>query len=398
MKIGITVGLTSDNESLWINGIKLNILNLAKLLLQIPGYEVYILDTGAKVEDLTKVAWDHTKYKVAKFNDMKYKIDLLFIVGTSLPKSILDDIRSKNKKFKVVKYHCGNNYVIDMERVIFNRAIENAAPSWEDGHDQTWLIPQQEYHNKEYYQTIYRHEEKDVITVPFVWDSEQLDIIVNVLKKNNRKLPYYTITEPSQKKIMVIEPNMNVVKYAMIPIIITEKVFREKGDSGFKQIYIGSGSNILKNSYFKKMMAYLDMVKNSPPKIKFIPRYPITTVLTEETDVMLSHQWGNPLNYAYLDALYFNYPLVHNADFIEDAGYYYPHFEVNKGSEMLKKALYEHDNNIEEYNKNSERVLNRYKADNPQLVDTYKKLIENLFKPNKHSLSYNYDPKTNLYK
>lgn len=398
MKIGITVGLTKENESLWINGIKLNILNLVKLLMQIPDYDVYILDTSSKVEDLTKVDWDHTKYKVAKFNNMKYEIDLLFIVGTSLPKSILDDIRGKNKNFKIVKYHCGNNYVIDMERVIFNRSADDAAPSWEDGHDQTWLIPQQEYHNKQYYQTIYRQNENDVFTVPFIWDSEQLDRIVNYLKSKNKKLPYYTITESSQKKISVVEPNLNVVKYAMIPIMIAEKVFREVGNNGFKQIYVGSGSSILKNSYFKKMMAYLDMVKNSPPKIKFIPRYPITTVLTEETDVMLSHQWGNPLNYAYLDALYFNYPLVHNADFIEDVGYYYPHFDINKGAEMLKKALYEHDDNVKEYNENSEKVLNRYRADNPDLVDIYRKLIENLYEPNKHSLSYQYDAKTNLYK
>ncbi len=398
MKIGITVGLTKDHESLWINGIKLNILNLAKLLQQIPNYEVFILDTSNKVEDLTKVVWDYDKYKVFKFNDMKYQIDLLFVVGTSLPKSILDEIRIKNGNFKVIKYHCGNNYVIDMERVIFNRLADNIVPSWEGGHEQTWLVPQQEYHNKEYYQTIYKQKDDEVITVPFIWDSEQLDRIVDRLILSNKKTPYYEKTNQPNKKISVLEPNLNVVKYAMIPIMIAEKVFREEGQDAFKQIYISSGNSILKNSYFKKMMAYLDMVKSNPIKIKFIPRYPITTVLTEETDVVLSHQWGNPLNYAYLDALHFNYPLVHNADFIEDAGYYYPHFEVNKGAEMLKKALSEHDDNSDNYYENNKIVLDRYRASNPELIEIYRKLIENLFEPNKHSLSYEYDKKTNLYK
>lgn len=399
MKIGITIGLTKENESLWINGIKLNALNLAKLLMQIPGNDVYILDTSSKVEDLTKVDWDHTKYKVAKFKDMKYEVDLLFLIGTSLAKVIFDDIRRKNPNFKVIKYHCGNNYVIDMERVIFDRAAEGIVPSWEDGHDQTWLIPQQEYHNRQYYQTIYRQEDKDVVVVPFIWDSEQMDRIVNALNKANKQLPYYEVGKISKdKKISVMEPNLNVLKYAMIPIMVAEKVFRDLGEDAFKQIYISSGSKILKNNYFKSMLAYLDMVKAKPPKLKFIPRYPITTLLTQETDIVLSHQWGNPLNYAYLDVLHFNYPLVHNADFIEDAGYYYPHFEVNKGAEMLKKAINEHDNNIEEYNEKNKKVLDRFRTTNKDLVETYRKLIENIFEPNKHNLSYDYDVKTNLYK
>jgi hypothetical protein len=398
MKIGITVGLTKENESLWVNGIKLNILYLAKLLIQIPEYDVYILDTSNKIEDLTKVSWDYKKYKVAKFNDMKYKLDLLIMMGTSLSNTIIDDIRSKNLKIKVVKYQCGNNYIIDLERVMFNKADENAIPSWDNGHDETWFIPQQEYQNRQYYEIAYRQNSNQVKVVPFVWDSEQLDNITFLLKSNNKKIPYYVPNkEVSDKKIIVMEPNMNIVKYAMIPIMIAEKVIRDYGRESFNKITIGSGTNILKNNYFKRMLIKLDLVKPEA-KIKFIPRYPVTTLLSSESDIVLSHQWTNPLNYAYLDSLYFNFPLVHNADFIEDAGYYYPHFDINKGAEMLQKALYEHDNNIEEYNKRTKKVLDRYRSTNKELIETYKKLIENIFEPNKHELSYEYDPKTNLYK
>jgi hypothetical protein len=61
MKIGITLGLTKEYESLWLNGIKLNILNLAKTLMEIPEYEVFLLDTSNVVTDLTKVSWDYNK-------------------------------------------------------------------------------------------------------------------------------------------------------------------------------------------------------------------------------------------------------------------------------------------------------------------------------------------------
>ena len=84
-------------------------------------------------------------------------------------------------------------------------------------------------------------------------------------------------------------------------------------------------------------------------KIFFEDRYPIAHFLSSYTDVVLSHQWGNDLNYAYLDAMYYGYPLVHNAYYIQDAGYHYEFFDYEKGAQQLKKALSEHDDNLEEY-------------------------------------------------
>ena len=67
MKVGIIISLTKEYESMWINGIKLNALNLSKMLNQIEGLDVYILDAAKNVSDLTKVNWDYNKYKIAKF-------------------------------------------------------------------------------------------------------------------------------------------------------------------------------------------------------------------------------------------------------------------------------------------------------------------------------------------
>ena len=79
MKVGIIISLTKEYESMWINGIKLNALNLSKALGQIENLDVYILDSGDIVNDLTKVSWDYDKYKIAKFTDMEYEVDLLFM-------------------------------------------------------------------------------------------------------------------------------------------------------------------------------------------------------------------------------------------------------------------------------------------------------------------------------
>lgn len=398
MKIGITIGLTKENESLWVNGIKLNALYLANTLMSIGGHDVWILDTGNKVDDLKKVVWNTEKFPTYKFNEKWKELDLLITLGTAIPESYSTAIRKNNPNAKIVKYQCGNNYVVDMERVLFGDPDMEGVPSWDKGHDQTWMIPQQEYQNFDYFKSIYRHNDDDVKVVPFVWDPMFLNANNKLLQLAKKKFPEYKPKNASEKRISVMEPNLNVVKYALIPILISEVFYRKFGHDSFKQIWIASGQKLLKNKYFKGMLNKMDIVSNGEPKIKFVPRYPVTTFLAEETDVVLSHQWENPLNYSYLDALYFGYPLVHNADFIKDAGYYYDGFEIYEGANMLDLAINHHDNNLEEYKNKNQKVLDRYLSTNPEVVDTYRKLIENLWDPKKHKLSYKYNWKTNTYK
>ena len=66
-------------------------------------------------------------------------------------------------------------------------------------------------------------------------------------------------------------------------------------------------------------MNQLDIVRNN--KTTFENRFPMAWFLCEHTDVVLSHQWENPLNYAYLDAVYMGYPLVHNAHLFKNGGF-----------------------------------------------------------------------------
>ena len=214
---------------MWINGIKLNALNLSKMLNQIKGLDVYILDAAKNVSDLTKVNWDYNKYKIAKFVEMENEIDLLFMVGASLPTSRISLMKSKNPNLKVVKYQCGNSYVVDMERVMFNTITDTMVPSWDGGHDETWIIPQQEYQNLEYFKTIYRQEDSQIKTVPFIWDPEPLDEFNKLLKRAGKLIPGYTPKDAKDKKLSVMEPNINVVKYSLMTIMIAERVFRESG-------------------------------------------------------------------------------------------------------------------------------------------------------------------------
>ena len=164
-------------------------------------------------------------------------------------------------------------------------------------------------------------------------------------------------------------------------------------------MYVASGKGLLKNSYYKSMINTLDLVKNNPkaPKLQFTSRYPVAHYLAETTELVVSHQWENPLNYSYLDVMYLGFPLIHNATMIQDAGYFYNDCNIEEAADKIEWALKHHDQHTKEYFERNKKVIDRYRTSNTAMVDLYDKLIENLY-DGEHELSHEYDWKTNVYK
>lgn len=367
LNIGITICLQYEDESVFINGIKQNAIFLAKLLMNsTKNYNVFIVNTS-NIKITTKLGWDIEKYKTVQFNDIKDKLDIIFPLGGSLSND--NTIYLRNKGCKVVPYKCGNEYVISMENVIFNRndrAVEYPKV------DQVWCIPQMENTNKQYFSMLHRAE---TVTIPFIWDSMFLDNHIAEIIKSGKN-PYY---EPSKnsKRISIFEPNINVYKYSVYPILIVENVYR-KSPQLINTLKVTNTQKIRTNKEFISLMKHLDIVNDG--KATFENRFPMPWFLAEHTDIVVSHQWENALNYAYLDAIYMGYPLVHNAHLCKDCGYYYDGFDIESGANKLLYAITEHDNNLDQYSLNSKIVLERYSTSNQESIKIYDVLIENLLK------------------
>jgi hypothetical protein len=93
------------------------------------------------------------------------------------------------------------------------------------------------------------------------------------------------------------------------------------------------------------------------------------------TDVVVSHQWTNPLNYFYFDVCWQGYPLVHNASLAPDLGYYYPDNDVQQGADALLRALHRHDDDWEAYILRQRKILRRYTCEDSSLVAAYDELL-----------------------
>jgi hypothetical protein len=166
----------------------------------------------------------------------------------------------------------------------------------------------------------------------------------------------------------------------------------------FQKLNVLCGEDIIKNSYYASVIKHTRMFNEDPIKLNYLPRLVAIDALAQFADIVIAHQLTNPLNYSYLDALYLQFPLVHNAHMIKDAGYYYHGNNIGSGARQLKLAIEKHDDNIETYNENSERVLTRYTVYNEGLLETYKGLIETTMGIKDHKLGSMYDWQTNLYK
>jgi hypothetical protein len=393
LKIGITLGLQSNTESIWTNGMKQNVLMFVHLLKKSKQeYEVYILNTF-DVDFSTQRPSYLEGIDIYNFKEKFMEMDLIVMMGAQVYDEDIKKFKeNKNKRF--IGYKCGNNYVIHMENVLF-RENKPKYFEYESTFDELWYIPQQHDTNNGFFSTLYR---TNAFIVPFIWHNKFLhEAVIGIEQgfKNGKYKKGYKYDPTKEKKVIgIMEPNINIVKYGLIPTMIAEESYRtEIGKNKIDKVMISNGEKLKTNHEFMSILKTFDLHKDK--KITAESRYQTAFILTQYFDIVISHQILNPLNYLYLDAAYLGYPVLHNATLCKDLGYYYENGDTKQGVKMLNYILTEHDNNIVEYHKKNDLVLQRYYADNEELIETYDKLIYNLFNGGNKDLIYN--PDTNRY-
>ena len=394
MKIGITLGLKDNKESIWTNGIKQNVLMLVHLLKNSKkGYEVCILNS-MKV-DFTERPSYLDGIDIHYFNDKFLEMDLLIVMGAQIFDYQLETFKRSGSNKKVVSYKCGNNYVIHMENILF-RPSEDKKFQYEKQYDEIWYVPQQDEVNSGLYKTLYR---TNAFAVPFIWSEKFLFEAVRDIHKGFKKGSYkkdWQYDNTKEKKIIgIMEPNLNIVKFCLIPAMIAEESYRTiTGRKHIEKLRITNATTVTKHKEFMSILNTFDLFREG--KISAESRYQTAYMLTQHLDVLICHQLLNPLNYLYLDAAYLGYPVLHNAPMCKDLGYYYEGSDTVEASKILNHILTEHDKDIDAYNERNDKVLQRYHIDNTDVIETYDMLIENLFNGGNKDLIY--DPMTNLYK
>jgi hypothetical protein len=367
LRVGLSIALPRskrDVSLIWSNGALQNTLFLYLLLRQSTRLrEVILLNTAdARTEDIPEGLTQATgPLNVVPLREGLGRIDVLIEAGTKLGFEVVHSVRARGGK--AIAYKVGNDYVIDVESAVFNTrpgaSLFNGAQF-----DQVWSIPQHMRTCASYWEVAHRCP---VIEVPHLWSPV-------FFRQGAAGLAAQPAYRPgrARKRIAIFEPNLDVVKSSHYPLLVCEAAFRRDPEA-LEHVYVLNTAHLKEHAGFKQFALNLDIVKAG--KASFEPRHPTPRFLAQYTDVVVTHQWENELNYLYYEALYGGYPLVHNSAMLGGCGYYYKPFDAGDGASTLLATIRDHDRRLEDYNAKSQELLRQVDIANPDTLARHEAML-----------------------
>jgi hypothetical protein len=368
LRVGISLFARKGHQSLWENGIFQNCIFLAQLLKRSPRVsEVYLVVGGGGGDEADAMAFlKESPVPVINMDAAMHQLDLMVEMSAQLSKDWM--IAFKETGRKVVSMRVGNDYVIDIERMVFDKPhglLITGGP-----YDEVWTLP--EYINTcvPYFASTFR---APVRTVPHLWSPELLEKAMREADGDSQ-FGY----QPGRKRwrMGMFEPNVCMVKTSHIPMLVCEAAHRAQPNIT-ERVQVYNTVHLKDDPVFNGFANSLDIVRHGVAS--FEGRFPIWQLLSKQTDAVISHQWENAQNYVYYEALYGGYPLVHNSHLIADCGYRYHGFDCEEGGKALCEAFAVHDENLEQYRARASQFLATLDPLAQSNVTAYTQVIEQLY-------------------
>lgn len=373
INIAITINITEPAESLFTNGIKQNAIILRDCLAKSELVnECYYMNFGQQ-RDLSKSTWkQYEKWIIHDFNEALEKIDLFINVCIMMNEPEIEKAHAKGAK--VINHAMGNEYYGFLENILFKENHSSIIRKMK-GMDAGWMSPHLYETNRDLFEVLY---DAPAYVAPYIWSPQFLMVHVEELKKGGHSGLYVPSGSP-KKRVSVFEPNIQMNKTSVYPMIIAEKFHMKFPDEAEKFSLFGS-AEIKKKKTFITFASGLHAYKNK--QMFFEARYPIAFALFKHSDIVLSHQQDLALNYLYFDAAWLGYPVIHNAQFVKELGWYYDRFEADVAVKHLHEIIKVFDTvpgYREEYLKTSREYISQFLPEHERNVQGYTDLIRKLF-------------------
>ncbi len=353
-KIGITFRDDVEQEhALFSNGISQNLKFLYDVLEEIGCEVFFLLGSAPKKENFIFNGKQYRAKQVSKVISNRKKIDVVLEGGVSVNQNERENFRQQCGA-KIVSVKLGCVMIMDMEQLFLSTTMTPGIHI--NRPDRVWTTPHLAY-GASYLETLY---DSSVSVCPYLWEPDFVS------------QPFESAVVEQKKDIYVMEPNISVLKNALLPMAIIEKLYRSDAES-FGKATILNGLEYNSEPYFlHNIVENMSSLLAEASKVYFTGRYKFDEAF-QKPDVLLGHQWGCELNYLYCEALHRGVPLVHNSKMMKEVGYYYPDFEVGLGAEACMQALAATD--IESEVEKNHKWLHRFSIHNKSVQNTYRELI-----------------------
>jgi hypothetical protein len=371
LRVGVSIYVRKGQQSLWENGIFQNCIFLVMLLMRSPLVESTFLVVGGGdggPADATNFLTD-SPVPIIDMNEAAATLDVMIEMSAQLNRDWVVAFRERGGK--IVSMRVGNDYVIDIERMVFGKPqglLITGAP-----YHEVWTLAEYESTCVPYFRSTFRCP---VRVVPHLWSPL-------MLQREAQRLPEGTSFgyRPGRRRWRagIFEPNICMVKTGFIPIFACEAAHRANPDM-LERVWAYNTLHLKAHTGFSGFAGSLDIVKHG--LVSFEARYPFCQVVAASTDVIVSHQWENAQNYVYYEALYGGYPLVHNSHLIGDCGYRYHEFDCEEAGRALQRAYAEHDIHFDAYRQTAQVFLARLDPQNETNIRIYTDALAALYEGN----------------
>lgn len=335
MRIGLTLFVPPDGLALWSNGGGQNVCALW-LLLRAAGHDVILINGGPGAPPAPESLPTSVRpMQFARPGDVVDTLDILIEAGAQVSAEHVATVHARGGRAVTLKY--GNALAIDAERAVHDLpagAIFNGARF-----DEVWTTAQHAAMCGPYWETTYR---APVRVLPHVWTPDFVDAVATDLERAGHVARY----QPgrARKRIIIAEPNINLVKTAHIPMLIVERAWRERPEL-IEWALVANAQHMRTRLPFSTFANALDIVHakgaDGLPVMSFEGRWSLPYTMATRGDVLVSHQWIPSGNYLLYDAMRLGFPIVHNV--LGVPGYLYDGFDCVEGGRALVDALTMHD-------------------------------------------------------
>lgn len=368
LRVGVSIYVRSGAQSLWENGIYQNCIFLVMLLMRSPIVgDTYLVVGGADGDVVSaKNFLGESPVPLIDMTTAATTLDVMIEMSAQLERNWIVSFRARGGK--IVSMRVGNDYAIDIERMIFGKP--NGLLISGESYDAVWTLPQYETIGVDYYRSTFR---APVRILPHLWSSL-------VLEREIGKLPDGASFgyRPGRRRwrVGIFEPNICMVKTSFVPMLCCEAAHRAAPEL-LDHVSAFNTFQMKDDVSFGSFARSLDIVKDG--LASFEGRFPLCRVVASNVDAVVSHQWENAQNYVYYETLFGGYPLIHNSPLIGDCGYRYHDFDCEEGGEVLQQAYAEHDANLDQYRRCAHAFLNGLNPESEGNVRMYTEAIAALF-------------------
>lgn len=367
MNVGISV-LASRDAHVWSSGINQNLAFLVMLLRASPWVDdIYLLNGGDSDTLPTGMDIAVPGAPLVRPQEVTHTIDVVIEMGAQLPTAWMHRVRALGAK--VVLFLAGQSYSAHIEYPIFGRpgsALFNGSV-W----DEVWVLPQHTHNSAPLLRTLVR---LPVYEVPHLWSPIYLLQQAQVMRERNQPFGFQPQSRGAPQpgwRVGIFEPNISVLKNATIPMLACEHANRLEPAS-IGRVMVMNTLHMKEQLTFNHFASHLDISQQG--KASYEPRVMFAECMGVFTlDAVVAHHWECDLNYAYYDALYGGYPLVHNSDPLARAGVglHYPGFSATEAGRVLVEAWRQEPGYWQDYHRRARGWLATLAPDHPGNVAAF---------------------------